>query len=104
MLKVIVEEVAFTPATVPSSNNKPVVKVVGEDQTASLPGTPAPVMLPPPQEVVYKEPELTPTQPVAKEDNVVDPLTPTVRRAVPVEEEIINGVLLPAIPATLKTA
>jgi hypothetical protein len=85
-LNVTVLDVALTPATVALSNSRPVVRAEAEDQTASLPGTPVPVMEPLPQEVVYREPEVTATQPVPREFTVVEPLLAMVNWEAPEEE------------------
>ena len=58
MLKVTVLDVALMPATVPLSWSRPVVRAEAEDQTASLPGTPVPVMVPPPLAVPMYSPPL----------------------------------------------
>jgi hypothetical protein len=69
--------------------------ILGPDipDTAEIPAAP-------PQVVVKREPDDTPTQPVPKEDRVVLPLGPIESRDVPVEEEIMRGLLLPAVPTT----
>ena len=47
MLKLTVEEVALTPATVPLSKRIPVVKVEADDQIAALPAAPPESEAPP---------------------------------------------------------
>src|SRR5665213_2861414 len=93
MLKVTVLDVALMPATVPLSWSRPVVRAEAEDQTASLPGTPVPVMLPPPAVPIYREPLASAyTGPLDREEMVVEPLEATWNREEPVEEETINRV------------
>ena len=59
---------------------------------------PEPVKAPLEQAVTYKDPlAVAATQPAeAREDKVVEPFTPMVNRAVPVEEATVKGVTPPA--------
>ena len=51
---------------------------------------------------VYNEPEEERTSPVPKEERVVEPLGPMVKRAALVEEATTKGLILPALPCRLK--